>query len=997
MSRLSFILPLTAPLHFVLLSRPSPTDAQEKYIRENAPSHYYHEAQPGFEAAKAEADADLKGALLSFADYRPMSASKKAKVHLARRRRPDEETRDGFTYIEQLGVADSLSAKSAYFLSRMTTNHGGRLSLKDGGVTDEDQEVLGSLFGVKSKAPLVLGLERFVLPLQPEDMRLVLSAVLEMSNAGAVNFTASSQRPVVHTTTTAALMPTRASSSSPSSPARSSTSSSSSSSLSQLSTAEKARLMHSGQTARARLEAQKKRHGAAMEEKDAQVEALKGDVEELSGFVAAAEEESTKLRRRVGDLEKNRDSWKERAKGAEGELKAVETQVGTLVGLLGAREGARTRLVSSLMKRRNMAELLDAAAAYDGMTVHAGSAAAAAHGAALTFAATMDKDDKRQYDETYTDKIASIMAEFEVEPRKLKALVLRVLDAHLDLPEGSTLEGSVRVPSVGTAQTIKMARVERHKAQIRTAYGTAAASGFPYLGLVTDGGKKGRRQHQDVTVYFRLMQHGGRVEQFFLGMPEVTGTSGPEEWAGQSRELALYEMPLTRLLHQTGDAGDTSGEAAQAAKEAALDGAGAVEPPWLESAVRPSFRVLPEEHAALPTSHAAHYGLWRFFRQSLEPRTLSSFPLDFDPPPGMTALSHLIPVHVELHDDMMHKAKNAEIAFHKALGTFVVHPRSFLTNDKKPRKMTTRDVLFSLARLSQDDLQLHQLMADAAAELGRPAPPQLPAAAKHRLKIVTRLAAYADGHADVILMALQQYNDAYAVLKTGSDWYDGGVPASSGKKATCEHVADVARALCNPRFRLEAALTAQMHTNSEGLYGECQLDGGMRAYRAHSIMQEQRAVVQQLGANLHTAQFHVKRRALRYYPGRPGDSDAPGGSSSRSCGWEEPRENSETERRLKRAKRCTAPTISSWSAESGCPVAAAEAAGHVGVVYIDYKAEGAPPKPLLSAEAQLARAKDTRLSPKQRAHAWGEIIPGKSKRREGGKWGYTHTFAPKSG
>ena len=59
--------------------------------------------------------------------------------------------------------------------------------------------------------------------------------------------------------------------------------------------------------------------------------------------------------------------------------------------------------------------------------------------------------------------------------------------------------------------------------------------------------------------------------------------------------------------------------------------------------------------------------------------------------------------------------------------------------------------------------------------------------------------------------------------------------------ATCDHVADVYHALSNPRFRLEAALTASMHSLSQDVYARTQEAGGLRFYRLRGIMREYHA------------------------------------------------------------------------------------------------------------------------------------------------------------
>jgi hypothetical protein len=89
------------------------------------------------------------------------------------------------------------------------------------------------------------------------------------------------------------------------------------------------------------------------------------------------------------------------------------------------------------------------------------------------------------------------------------------------------------------------------------------------------------------------------------------------------------------------------------------------------------------------------------------------------------------------------------------------------------------------------------------------------------------------------------FNDAYAVTasknRAPGGWVQSGVPASCGMVATCDHVADVYHALSCPRFRLEAALMASMHSLSQDVYARTQEANGLRFYRLRAIMREYRA------------------------------------------------------------------------------------------------------------------------------------------------------------
>ena len=60
---------------------------------------------------------------------------------------------------------------------------------------------------------------------------------------------------------------------------------------------------------------------------------------------------------------------------------------------------------------------------------------------------TMKAGDRRQYDDGYAESIAELMSEFEVQPRMVRKLVLKVLRAHTTVPEGFDIEQFVRVPS----------------------------------------------------------------------------------------------------------------------------------------------------------------------------------------------------------------------------------------------------------------------------------------------------------------------------------------------------------------------------------------------------------------------------------------------------------------------------------------------------------------------------------------------------------------------
>ena len=148
--------------------------------------------------------------------------------------------------------------------------------------------------------------------------------------------------------------------------------------------------------------------------------------------------------------------------------------------------------------------------------------------------------------------------------------------------------------------------------------------------------------------------------------------------------------------------------------------------------------------------------------------------------------------------------------------------------------------------------------------------PQVARNIAHRLRIVTSLASVVTEHRRQILAGLQFFNDAYAVTasknRAPGGWVQSGVPASCGMVATCDHVADVYHALSNPRFRLEAALTASMHSLSQDVYARTQEAGGLRFYRLRGIMREYRAGLLRVADFAPSIFAATMAEAEKYYP-----------------------------------------------------------------------------------------------------------------------------------
>jgi hypothetical protein len=116
----------------------------------------------------------------------------------------------------------------------------------------------------------------------------------------------------------------------------------------------------------------------------------------------------------------------------------------------------------------------EAAAYTDAASVVQGKANAAAAGlAAVTLKDTMDPRDGRRYDAEYADSMAQLMAEFELQPCKLRTLVFSVLRAHCTVPAGFDIGQFVRVPSTGAVHNFMMLRLTKQIEQIKTLYAEA--------------------------------------------------------------------------------------------------------------------------------------------------------------------------------------------------------------------------------------------------------------------------------------------------------------------------------------------------------------------------------------------------------------------------------------------------------------------------------------------------------------------------------------------
>ena len=103
----------------------------------------------------------------------------------------------------------------------------------------------------------------------------------------------------------------------------------------------------------------------------------------------------------------------------------------------------------------------EASAYADAASVVQGKANAAATAlAVVNLKDTMKAGDRRQYDDGYAESIAELMSEFEVQPRMVRKLVLKVLRAHTTVPEGFDIEQFVRVPFL-------MLRIEKQVQQIK--------------------------------------------------------------------------------------------------------------------------------------------------------------------------------------------------------------------------------------------------------------------------------------------------------------------------------------------------------------------------------------------------------------------------------------------------------------------------------------------------------------------------------------------------
>ena len=269
-----------------------------------------------------------------------------------------------------------------------------------------------------------------------------------------------------------------------------------------------------------------------------------------------------------------------------------------------------------------------------------------------------------------------------------------------------------------------------------------------------------------------------------------------------------------------------------------------------------------------------------------EIRSLFRVPMDFEQRSGPRECM-LLSKDVYSLDDPMHKAKNAELAFVGKLGKYVVHPTAFRDKTRKvagARNM--RQQLFSFSRLFQEAISLQTFIRHARLPSEKPMP-QVARNIAHRLRIVTSLASVVTEHRRQILAGLKSFNDAYAVTasknRAPGGWMQSGVPASCGMVATCDHVADVYHALSCPRFRLEAALTASMHSLSQDVYARTQEAGGLRFYRLRAIMREYRAALLRVADFAPSIFAATMAEAEKYYPleeGVPAAAAAPAAATA---------------------------------------------------------------------------------------------------------------------
>jgi len=755
-------------------------------------------------------------------DYRP---SNSPRLYFVRRLREGEEKPDSFSYTDQLRAAEILLNNAEYLAPRV-----GGLLLPDGVGPDlgapwnaDDDDAFGVLLGVKSPVARVLGIRKVLLylglPYTPKHRVVMVDAVKSMVDAKAMVFEGS-------------MRPHHAPS--PAAERASSTSTPSTPSIDGERDLRNAKRQASTAVAR---EAKLRRQSAEDKERICELEVKVVELEDaVAALMGKEKADHVKLTRKLNDVTKQRDNWRAKSNGMRDENATTRD---SMLDALRVADGKCAALMATLSKVQGSTMKADDA------VLLLSSTATAYDDAANSAAVELKKTKGSQgYEEGYTEAIASLMSDYEIQPKRLKSLVIAVLRAHLKVADDADLADVVDVPSVGCAHAIKMLRVTKHRELMKTVYKSAVGAGRPFFWLATDGGKKGRRQRQDVTSYFYLPSNKC-ARRFWLGLPEVTGTSGEAEWRGQQRMIDEYGMPLQFALGLTADAGDSSSVVAEAKKKkviAELTASGELaEPQWLRLEVRGLFRV-PAAYASLPLGESA-------------------LPFHL-----------LIPISFDAFDDLMHKSKNGELEFIKGMGKFILHPRAFDGQARSPRQ-----VFFSFSRLFQKSLALQQHILDK--KLPGEAPMgQVPGNVAHRLRIVTKLACILMEHYRQICAGLEAYNDAYAVSASNiapkGGWKVGGVPKSAGQVTTCVHVADVWHALNNPRHRLETELIASMHYLSQDVYARSQAQGGLRAYRARPIMVEYRAALQQLQDHAPTLLDNSRRRAMVYFEAETAEDKA---------------------------------------------------------------------------------------------------------------------------
>jgi len=445
---------------------------------------------------------------------------------------------------------------------------------------------------------------------------------------------------------------------------------------------------------------------------------------------------------------------------------------------------------------------------------------------------TLDPKDRRKYADDYEISVTNVMQNFDISAAKLAPLLKEFARIHIDF--SGCDHDRLRLPSVGTLHTWKQRRIVSDEFKIRFAYLEATSIGRPVFGLIVDGGKKGRRQHMAVNVIFWSVKTG-KMERYFLGAPEATGTSSTEQWLPVRRVLETFGIPLLYGQHLTSDAGDKSVNIMRMEKQeliqTLLDNGEVEVPAFMHSASARNFVVKAQINKIWQRLHSG--------------QDLSWLPGWQDP---SCLFRQLIDRRVFHWHDPPHKSKNGELACIGKLGKYVMHPLAF-KNHGDSQERSVVDVLLSFCRLFAKDMKLIHICRSEALP-GEPKLQMVPRAVKHRLKAMPLAAYIADTHIGQIIRGLTKYMNATAVTATNlrpkKHWSEGGVPASCGQKINCTHALDVVLSLKNPRLRLEIALFAKTYTPAQNLYAACQRENGIQAFRGRGIMHEYRGQLQRL-------------------------------------------------------------------------------------------------------------------------------------------------------